>query len=109
MRNGGLPWHFPRCSPPAAALAPCEHQRLPAARQELVWGDGVPYPADGPAVCVGGEHGLGSDPEKGAGTPREMRNLIIRALRLMKSHFPLLPGAEQTFASASQGLLLSPV
>lgn len=109
VRDGGLLWRFPQHSPPAAALAPCEHQGLPAAHQELVWGDGVPYPADGPAVCLGGEHGLGGDSEKGAGTFREMRNLVIRTLRLMKSHFPFLPGAEQTFASTRQGLLLSPV
>lgn len=87
IHDGG-PWIL--CwGPPAAALAPREHQRLPAPHQELVWGDGVPRPADRHALCVGGEDGRSSHPAEITGTPRRTQHEgSTRVLIINKSSSP---------------------
>lgn len=87
-RDGG-PWSS-RWRPPTESLASCEHQRLPAASQELVWGNGVPRPSDRHALCLGGEHGLRSHPEKSAGQLRLRLNNQLREKKLKRSTLLLL-------------------
>lgn len=108
-RDGG-PWSS-LWGLPAASLASCEHRRLPAACQELVWWNGISRPPDRHALCVGGKHGLSSHREEGTGILRLRLNNLFRLIFFFCWINPIffLPGVEQTFASTRQSFLHPPV